>query len=349
MNSSSLNKDIYSDLKVFHYQEFLDNLSDGTNSPLHIRIKPTNRCNHNCSYCAFRNPNQSIGDIMNQNDYIPYSKMLEIIQDIISMGVRAVTFSGGGEPTTYPRFAEIVNKIAESKIKFAMLTNGSLFSDDIADIFAKKGSWVRVSIDGWDRESYKNFRGADDFDRVIENIHNFKSSKCLLGVNIVVNKDNAEHLYDLYKVISSANISTIKISPCVVSDSIYENTKYHDPLKNTVENETRRIYSDSKIHISNTYQEQLNGFLKNYTWCPNIQIRPVIGADQCIYSCHDKAYKKDGLLGSFKNTSFKDAWERANKFKINPNKVCKHHCIAHNKNTIVLSYLEIYRDHISFV
>jgi MoaA/NifB/PqqE/SkfB family radical SAM enzyme len=265
------------------------------------------------------------------------------------MGVKAVTFSGGGEPTTYPRFTEILNTLVRSPVKFAMLTNGSLFSDDIADIFAKYGSWVRISIDGWDKESYKKFRGADDFGRVIHNIKSFKSDKCLLGVNIVVSKENSSHLYELYKQIEGKNLSTIKISPCIVSDSAYENTKYHDPLKNIVDNEIIKIKGDSKIHISNTYHEQLEGFNKKYTWCPNIQMRPVIGADQCIYSCHDKAYKKDGLLGSFKETTFKDAWERINKFKIKPNEDCKHHCIANSRNTIVLSYLNMLKEHVEFV
>jgi len=349
MSLSSLNKNIYSDLKVLKFASFIDNLYIGNNSPLHIRIKLTNRCNHRCSYCAFRNANQSLGLNINQTDEIPYEKLVEIIDDISGMGVKAVTLSGAGEPTIYPNLDKILKKLSKTKIKFAMLTNGSFFSGEVAELFAKYGSWVRVSIDGWDRESYKNFRGVDDFDRVINNIKLFRSDKCLLGVNIVVNKDNAKHLYDLYKVIIKANLSTIKISPCVVSDSAYENTEYHDSLSNIVDNEIAKISAESKVHISNTYHSQLEGFIKGYSWCPNIQIRPVIGADCNIYSCHDKAYEKAGLICSFKDCSFKKAWESANKFKINPSNDCKHHCIAHSRNSLVLSYLDIYQDHLEFV
>ena len=31
-------------------------------------------------------------------DFIPKAKMMEIIDDLVDMGVKAVTFSGGGDP-----------------------------------------------------------------------------------------------------------------------------------------------------------------------------------------------------------------------------------------------------------
>ena len=334
----------YSDLKIFHYPEFISNLPTGTNPPLHVRIKLTNHCNHNCNYCAFRIKSNPLSHAVNQQDSIPFNKLLDIIQDLRDMGTKAITFSGAGEPCMYPKFPEIIRRL--SPIKFAMLTNGALFKGEIADLFARYGSWVRVSIDGWDRESYKKFRGVDDFDKVIENIMNFKSDNCKLGVNIVVTKENAHHLYELYKTLSKAYLHSIKISPCLPSDSVAKNIEYHKPIAKIVDHQIRKILKESQI-VSNTYREQLTSFVKDYNWCPNIQIQPVIAADQNIYSCHDLAFRKEGLIGSFKNCSFREAWEKADKFKIDPRNVCKNHCMAHKKNEIILSYMDI--DHREFV
>ena len=93
----------YSTLKIFHYQEKLDNLTLDTQEikpPLHIRIKPTNVCNHNCWYCAYKVDYLQLGQDMVERDFIAEDKMMEIIDDCAEMGVKAITFSGGGEPFT---------------------------------------------------------------------------------------------------------------------------------------------------------------------------------------------------------------------------------------------------------
>ena len=105
---------LYTHMKIFHYKDKLESLpreSDVILAPLHIRIKPTNVCNHNCRYCAYRMDDLQLGKDMNVRDYIPRDKMIEIIDDIIEMGVNAVTFSGGGEPFCYPYLLDAVERL----------------------------------------------------------------------------------------------------------------------------------------------------------------------------------------------------------------------------------------------
>ena len=58
--------------------------------PIHIRIKPTNICNHNCWYCAYHQDDFQLGQDLVMKDSIPEAKMMEIIDDISDMGVKAV-------------------------------------------------------------------------------------------------------------------------------------------------------------------------------------------------------------------------------------------------------------------
>jgi hypothetical protein len=83
-----------------------------------------------------------------------------------------------------------------------------------------------------------------------------------------------------------------------------------------------------------------------------LQILPVIGADLNIYSCQDKAYNMtEGLIGSIKEKSFKDFWfsDKNNFFKINPSVHCNNHCVANDKNKLILEYLDSDEEHLSFV
>jgi 2-iminoacetate synthase ThiH len=51
----------YSPLKFLHFKDHLQGLEQGKIvAPVHIRVKPTNHCNHNCWYCAYRADNLEV-------------------------------------------------------------------------------------------------------------------------------------------------------------------------------------------------------------------------------------------------------------------------------------------------
>ena len=54
-------------------------------APVHVRIKPINRCNHNCWYCAYRFKNLKLGEDINLSDVLPKNKLFEIIDDLVDI------------------------------------------------------------------------------------------------------------------------------------------------------------------------------------------------------------------------------------------------------------------------
>jgi wyosine [tRNA(Phe)-imidazoG37] synthetase (radical SAM superfamily) len=101
--------------------------------------------------------------------------MFEIVDDLIAMGVKAVTFSGGGEPLIYQHIAQTVRRLAAGGIKVGTLTNGLALRGDVAEAFAEYATWVRVSIDAADGESYARSRSvpATIFEQVLDNVRSF--------------------------------------------------------------------------------------------------------------------------------------------------------------------------------
>ena len=62
----------YSKLKLAHHPEKLEALKKGIiSSPLYVRIKPTNVCNHSCFYCVYEGDFSGMHDTMNKIDEIP--------------------------------------------------------------------------------------------------------------------------------------------------------------------------------------------------------------------------------------------------------------------------------------
>ena len=353
---------LYSNMKIFHFKDKIDSIPESVDKippPIHIRIKPTNVCNHNCHYCAYRVSNQKLGKDMEISDSIPKEKMMEIIDDLEEMDVKAVTFSGGGEPFCYPHLLEAVKKLAQTPIKFASLTNGSRLKGEIAGLFAHYGTWIRVSIDGWDNESYSKYRrvGHSEFSEVMTNLESFAKigGKCYLGASIIVNIENATKVFELIKKLKDIGLQSVKVAPCIVDNDGKRNNEYHKPIFNTVKeqiNNAIQSLSNEAFEIFDSYHSQLKTFKKDYTWCPYMQICPVIGADCNVYSCHDKAYNLDeGLICSIKNQRLKEVWslDKKNFFRINPSLHCAHHCMVNMQNRMLLEYLDTDDKHMMFV
>ncbi len=353
---------LYTQMKIFHYKDKIDSLcphADKILPPLHIRIKPTNACNHSCGYCAYRAENLQLGKDMNVRNYIPQDKMTEIIDDIIEMGVKAVTFSGGGEPFYYPYLLEAVKRLSQSPVNFAALTNGALVKGEVAEVFARYATWLRISIDGWDGPSYAEYRGVgrNEFAKVLANIRNFKKldGRCHLGASVIVDHKNAEYVYQLTATLYEAGVNSVKVAPCIVSNSSRDNNEYHEPIFDTVKNQIARAkeeFETGDFEIFDSYHAQLETFKKDYTWCPYLQVLPVIAADLNVYSCQDKAYNlESGLIGSIEDVRFKDFWffGKDKFFSINPSLHCNHHCVADSKNKFLLEYLTADDRHLMFV
>ena len=68
---------------------------DGKIRPYHIQLVPTNRCNANCSWCSFSKADRRLE--------MDIDEALEIIDYFAHLGTKAITITGGGEPTLHPK------------------------------------------------------------------------------------------------------------------------------------------------------------------------------------------------------------------------------------------------------
>lgn len=77
--------------------------------PIHVEIDPTSAGQQNCLLCSYKQ------NIDGRRDYIihrtgaslPYERFEDLIAEFKSIGMRAITLSGGGEPLVYPKIEDI--------------------------------------------------------------------------------------------------------------------------------------------------------------------------------------------------------------------------------------------------
>lgn len=355
-------KQRYGNLKLlWHHEKLKSFLENKITSPVYIRLKPTNKCNHNCNFCSY-DPLQgdlAVRNELNRTSEIPREKMLEILENLREMGVKAVTYSGGGEPLIYPHIEETMQRTLDFGINLSIITNGQSLNEKKAEILSQ-ANWVRISSDASDAESFSKIRRVpeDFFYKLTSNIKNFakiKNPECELGINFVVHKTNFNQVYKSMQHFKDLGVNHVKVTPRWISDF----KEYHEPIKESVLEQiakAREDFQDGTFNVYDTYEGDFSGASiseRGYTRCYVIQTVPVVAANCKVYFCHDKAYASDGILGDIKDRSFKDLWfskEAAEIFKnFNPQEECRHHCANDSKNILINSALDCYGRDVNFI
>lgn len=356
---------VYSAEKILRFPQALEALRAGRPAaPIHVRLKPTNACTHACRYCCYRNRRLPTGAEMDPRDRIPTAKLHELIEDFASMGVRAVTLSGGGDPLCHPAIGEVLRHLSRTPIAFALLSNGSLLSAPIAALLARAAAWVRISLDAADPALYARIHGVaeSEFSRVCEHIAGLthrRARRCAVGLNMVVSSANSHAVLDVLRLARRLSVDHIKLSAAVVARSAAANEAAIKPFRARVAEqvaEARRTLESDVFRIVDKIPREAGddgGFRKPYRWCPSARVVTVIGADQRIYACQDKAYAPNGRLGSIRSRRFRDVWAAAATRRrlraIDPHTLCRHHCASHPRNRAIFDYLETSHNHVEFV
>ena len=121
--------------KVFYFPDHLQALVDGKEAyPIHLQIGPVNYCNHDCTFCYAA---RSMFDAQNApRTQIDVARMLEIVEEMVPLGLRAATLVGSGEPTLHPQIDEIISGLAQRNVEVGLFTTGSCVTDKIAGLIS---------------------------------------------------------------------------------------------------------------------------------------------------------------------------------------------------------------------
>jgi len=111
-------------------------------APISINLDLTTACNYQCDHCID-------WDILNTGVKHKEDELRDSLAHMAQRGMRSVILIGGGEPTVYPRFVDIVRYLKQDlKQQVAVVTNGSRGDRllEAAEYF-EPGDWVRLSLD----------------------------------------------------------------------------------------------------------------------------------------------------------------------------------------------------------
>ena len=280
--------------------------------PLKVQIDPVAFCNHDCSFCTYRyTQTESLNALFDQKDMLSLTKIIEILDDCVDIGVKAVELTGGGEPSLHPAFCEILEAICSCGLDLGLITNGAWREKDFDRIIRllDDAKWVRFSLDAATAETHKiiHVSQAGDFEKACQAIESLKSP--VVGISCVVQRRNIHEIGMIAELAETLNADYVRYVDPVFETDAPTGFGYVDP--GVVNDKIVESIQRSKLDIYNEFSDRVQLKPTHYdagSTCYYSHLTTAIGADAKLYLCCIWKYRPEGLVADLNTNRFRDVW-----------------------------------------
>jgi MoaA/NifB/PqqE/SkfB family radical SAM enzyme len=287
---------------LHHMDKLLEYKTKGDTWPIFVEFNLTDLCNLRCEWCISEN--------CRSQDTISTDVALQFLEDFANCGGKAVTFSGGGEPTLHPDFASIVYGAKEVGLDVALMTNG-VIKPGLWPIIDETCQWVRVSLDTALPDNYKRWKGVDRTQAAIATLRGLKSTK--VGVNVNVGMDYT--IADLESIMALRDdVDYIQFRPILP-----RYFKHEKPEVNYVIWKHLQMYygNDPKVTLSDDKLSDLeHNNLFPFRSCEGHFFNPVVQANGDVAVCMYHPKEPDYVFGNLYKHNFPRIWRSKTRKKV---------------------------------
>ncbi|MCP4680785.1 MAG: SynChlorMet cassette radical SAM/SPASM protein ScmE [Desulfobacterales bacterium] len=165
-------------------------------TPMSMDLSITGHCNLRCRYCShFNSPSDVEKDL-------PAEAWLRFFEELNACAVMNVTLSGG-EPFCREDLKELIDGIVRNRMRYNILSNGTLIADPMAEFLASTGrcDGVQVSIDGPIPAVHDSFRGEGNFRKAMAGIRFLRTHKVNVDVRVTIHRKNVYKLEEIARLL----------------------------------------------------------------------------------------------------------------------------------------------------
>lgn len=298
--------------------------------PYHLTLFPTDRCNLNCFFCYTTS-------LRNIGDELEWDVLKRTLEEGAAMGIKGVSFGGGGESFIYKHFSDILDFIETHFLTIDIIkTNGTALTSEIARrLLQYKLKRITISLNETTPEAYSKMSQCSPrlFEKAMEGIKNIISAKketnsdCEIIAQVFVWRENYWRLRTMISEIAETGADFIYINTI---DELSPELKLNNEEKEELKNIIREIMKEWAHKLQcNFAAEELQDFVKSeqHKICPSaIELpdicktpnrieycnigwySPVIGASGDVYPCCHFSNDKNKSLGNLYNQSLREIW-----------------------------------------
>lgn len=281
-------------------------------APLYIEASPSGACNHRCRFCGL--------DFMGyQPRFLPTDIFCCRLEEMGSMGVKAIMYAGEGEPFLHRDMIEIAQATKRSGIDVAFTTNAVLFSPEKAHGILPVTSWIKVSCNAGDAATYAAIHGTKeaDFERVMDNmaaavrLRSELGSACTLGFQMVLLPENRKSVAALAERVRDMGADYLVVKPYSQHPqglgSEYASVRYEDMAG--LAKELACFNTDSfRIVCREETARRHDAGEKGYGRCLALPFWSYIDAGCTVWGCSMFLENDRFAYGNLKEMSFAEIW-----------------------------------------
>ena len=201
-------------------------------TPRSVDLEITSRCNLRCKYCYFFDNQEVTYQDLNTDEW------LRFFNELGQCGVMDVCLAGG-EPFIRADLPLLIEGIVKNRMRFSILSNGSLIDDNVAAYIAGTGrcNSVQISVDGSRPEVHDISRGKGSFAKAIQGIKILQTHKIPVTVRVTLFRDNISDIENTARLLlEDLSIPQISTNAACYFGSCQKNSK--DLLLTTADRQT---------------------------------------------------------------------------------------------------------------
>jgi len=165
-------------------------------TPRSVDLLITGRCNLRCKYCAYFTSAAEVSEDLPTEEWLRFFEVLNraMVMDVCLQG---------GEPFVRDDLKELRSGIVLNGMRFSILSNGTLITDEMARFIASTGrcDYVQVSIDGSAPETHDVCRGRGNFDRAVRGLKLLQQHGVSATVRVTIHRGNVRDLDNVARLL----------------------------------------------------------------------------------------------------------------------------------------------------
>lgn len=236
------------------------------------------------------------------------------IREAVGIGVKGVIWTGGGEPTTHPNWAEIVDYAFLWELAQGMYTLGGLLTPETGRHLAERADWVVVSLDALTPPRYAREKRvpASRFDAALDGIRSLVGYKATVGVSFLLHEDNWTHAPEMLALTRSLGATYATFRPTIRTSPVQPGLPLGDREWITQALPMLRLLADEKdVECDPPRFAQWRDWTGHgYPACYGIRLNTTITPDGRMWLCPNRREFADSCLGDLRTESFAAIWQR---------------------------------------
>lgn len=165
-------------------------------TPRSVDLLITSGCNLRCKYCSHFSSGGDVDVDLSTEEWLLF------FEELGRCAVMNVCIQGG-EPFYRKDFKELLHGIVLNGMRFSILSNGTLVTDEMAAFLASTGrcDYVQVSIDGSTAETHDICRGDGNFARAVNGLRILRKHGVNVAVRVTIHRGNVRDLRNIAKLL----------------------------------------------------------------------------------------------------------------------------------------------------